>query len=164
MKAIEFYRSEIPNDEGYRIDEILASRDHFLEVDHLYIQWLFPLTEPSGFNPDAPILDEDQITIFKADPYLREKVLEAFNRMLKFWGFDYTYYGDLVKLKKNSNWVRKENHNFLRITRVLKCMSILGFDLEVVLFYNALIELAEESVLEISENNLAFWADAVEGK
>jgi len=161
MQAVEFYRSKIGNDEGYKIDEIIASKDHRLEADHSYIQWLFPLTEPSNFNPDAPLLDAEQIQLFKSDPALREKMLEAFYRMLKFWGFAVAYNGKLVKLRKNSSWVFSGDHNYLRITRVLKCLTILGFAEEASLFYNALLDLAKYCNGEISENNLQYWKEAM---
>ena len=36
---------------GFSLDE--------LEFHHDYIQWLFPLPEPSGANPSAPLLSLD---------------------------------------------------------------------------------------------------------
>ena len=45
-----------------------------LEAVHDYIQWLFPLPEPSGFNVAAPVLDRDSIQEFRTRPELQQKL------------------------------------------------------------------------------------------
>ena len=47
---ITFYRGSGTDHAGRRIDEILSWDDAALESVHDYIQWLFPLDEPSRFN------------------------------------------------------------------------------------------------------------------
>ena len=54
--AIQFYRGflEANNKKGYLISDMLNWYDYDLEIRHDYIQWLFPLREPSNFNPVPP--------------------------------------------------------------------------------------------------------------
>ena len=53
---LRFYRLEGPDARGRTLPEIWAWDAARLEGVHDYIQWLFPLPEPSAFNPHAPIL------------------------------------------------------------------------------------------------------------
>ena len=68
MRIVDFYRNKQPDSEGRFLNDILGWDDARLEYAHDYIQWLFPLTTPSQFNPDAPLLDDVQIEVFRTDP------------------------------------------------------------------------------------------------
>ena len=57
-----------------------------MEYHHDFIQWLFPLREPSQFNPDAPVLSDEDIRIFREDASLRENLARSFERFLSFLG------------------------------------------------------------------------------
>ena len=61
---------------------------HELEFNHDYIQWLFPLPEPSGANASAPLLSKDDIAAFASDESLRKALLQSFELMLQFYGLD----------------------------------------------------------------------------
>jgi Opioid growth factor receptor (OGFr) conserved region len=54
-----------------------AWSDDDLERTYNYVQWLFPLAEPSGFNIDAPVLDDDTISLFRANSGLRRRLETA---------------------------------------------------------------------------------------
>lgn len=75
MSAIvDFYRDEkgVANPSGYSLFDILHNwEDGDWEGVHDFIQWVFPLKEPSNFNPDAPLLTEEDIALFRADDDLK---------------------------------------------------------------------------------------------
>ena len=89
MKLVEFYRGEIPNNDGVFVDDILEYSYGQLEVDHSYVQWLFPLKERSMFNVDAPLLKDSEIVLFKSDPELKSKFLKSAYMMLDYFGMYY---------------------------------------------------------------------------
>ena len=62
--------------------------DERLEAVHDFIQWLFPLPEPSPVNPLAPVLDRETVEAFAARPELRENLRVSFLRMLRFYGLE----------------------------------------------------------------------------
>ena len=64
---VAFYRENAPDSEGRTLSQLWAWDDERLEEVHDYIQWLFPLPEPSQFNPDAPLLTPQDIEAFKWD-------------------------------------------------------------------------------------------------
>ncbi|ESO06938.1 hypothetical protein HELRODRAFT_144719, partial [Helobdella robusta] len=101
-----------------------------LESHHGYIQWLFPLTE-HGVNDHAQTLTQQEIKIFKENVNLQKMLLRSYNLMLKFYGFKLeSEETGKVSLLSNCNErfynLCSSPHNFLRITRIIKCLSLLG--------------------------------------
>ncbi|HEV2973090.1 MAG TPA: opioid growth factor receptor-related protein [Pirellulales bacterium] len=58
---IEFYRGDGVDSEGRRLEEILVWEYGRLELVYDFIQWLFPLREPSQFNDQAALLTPEQM-------------------------------------------------------------------------------------------------------
>ncbi|MBM4067650.1 MAG: hypothetical protein FJ271_01710 [Planctomycetes bacterium] len=85
-RLLDFYRGDGTDSVGRSLEQILSWDDDEFESVHDFIQWLFPLPEPSQFNPDAPLLDEGEIAVFRSDPLIRSNLLRSFERMLSFLG------------------------------------------------------------------------------
>ena len=130
---IEFYRGVATDSEGRRLDEILAWDYIRLELIHDFIQWLFPIPEPSQFNDDAPVLTASQIQTFRADPSLRENLLRSTEKLLGFYGFELVPPPRLA-INESDLFAHREhvlyggfNHNHLRVTRILRSLTLLGW-------------------------------------
>lgn len=145
---------------GNTISEIWNKDDDYWEYCHSYIQWMFPNKELSNFNPDAPILSEEDIIEFKNNNKIQMNLLMSFCRFLNFIGLDYSD-GKVVETEFFEPIVfMMANHNWLRITRVLKCLVAVGFDKEAIAFYNKLKEMHEKRGW-ISDNAFSYWKDAM---
>src|SRR5947209_4025975 len=96
-RLLDFYRGLKTDTEGRFLNEILAWDEDDFEAVHDFIQWLFPLPEPSQFNPDAPLLTKADIIAFKTDPALHANLLKSFDRILRFLGFAMTGDGKVVE-------------------------------------------------------------------
>lgn len=162
MDIVQFYRGEIPNNEGNFIDEILSWSFDRLEMDHSYIQWLFPLEEKSNFNIDAPILTTNDIKEFRKDVILQEKFLFSFHKILLFFGF--VLEGNNIRVQidgeyhKDAKWLfRGFNHNMLRITRVLRSLYLL----EQEELSKKFLEVLRNYRDCVSENTWNFWESAI---
>lgn len=101
--------------------------DDWLEQKHDYIQWLFPTDQLSHFNLKAPVISTKSADdlVQKHGDKLKEKILESFFRMAKFYGFHVFYNIDgSITIKPNDvigkGWLNKGNHNFLRLTRIMQ--------------------------------------------
>ncbi|KAL8931219.1 MAG: hypothetical protein Q9216_007252, partial [Gyalolechia sp. 2 TL-2023] len=55
---------------------------------HNYIQYLFPLPEPSPINPSAPIITETTFSAFRSRPELRSQLRRSLTRILQFYGLE----------------------------------------------------------------------------
>lgn len=105
------------------------SREWF-ELTHNYIQWLFPLREPSNFAYSVSLTDT-MVEYIKNNETILENIKKSFKKMLNFYGFDLEE-DNIVIISTHQemvdNWLNPCNHNFLRITRILGCLSIVGYN------------------------------------
>jgi len=153
---------------GRTLKAILAWPDEYLEVCHDYIQILFPLPEGSPFNMSAPVIDEAVYKAFHDDEDLRENLRLSFSRMLFFYGFELqTTDGNLAVVKHSEwrqcfgNWVRRFDHNHLRITRIIRSLRCLGLEKEASAFYAALKDVYDRYE-RISSRTMAYWTRAID--
>ena len=158
---------------GRTRSSILAWSDDELEYHHDYIQLLFPLPEGSPFNPSAPVIDEATFNAFRSRLELQTQLRASLQRMLRFYGFQFTSEtadgGDSQTLQvidgsnypeASRNWVRRFNHNHLRITRILRSLRVLGLETEAWEFFKALKRVYEGG--KIGQKSMMFWTRAIE--
>jgi len=167
-QIVAFFRGG-PDTSGRTLDEILAWDDVMLEDAHDYIQWVFPTTRRSDFNPTAPVLAPGAIAEFKRDGLFRERLVQALRRMLRFYGFELAESGGHPVVTHGANWpVRRiewlspGDHNLLRITRILDSLSTLGLNEHARALLSALLELEKGADgRAIGARTFQFWRDAV---
>ena len=158
---------------GRTRSSILAWSDDELEYHHDYIQLLFPLPEGSPFNPSAPVIDEATFNAFRSRLELQTQLRASLQRMLRFYGFQFASEtadgGDSQTLQvveglnypeASRNWVRRFNHNHLRITRILRSLRVLGLENEALEFFKALKRVYEDG--KIGQKSMMFWTRAIE--
>ncbi|KAF2827918.1 hypothetical protein CC86DRAFT_369117 [Ophiobolus disseminans] len=63
--------------------------------------------------------------------------------------------------KSFKGWAVRFDHNHLRITRILRCLRILGLQTECDAFFAALKEVYEDPAFKISERSMSYWTRAV---
>ena len=129
------------DDRGRTLAQIRAWDFERLETTHDYIQWLFPLEEPSGVNPGAPLLDRATIRAFQQDPHLRSELLKSFVLMLGLFGLKID--SEPLRVSERPDFRERAqvwlgSHNLLRITRILICLRTLGLEPEARAFYDFL--------------------------
>ncbi len=166
-RLLRFYAGSHPDDRGRLLRDILHWTDDELERIHDYIQWLFPLTERSGFSVYAPILDAKAISEFRSRPELRRNVQASFRRMAAFYGLQTNNMSTLTVTraaffaKRSGNWITPSNHNHLRITRILKSLRLLGLEAEAAAFFECLADIyrveSGKATPGISEETFYFW-------
>ena len=135
-RLIGFYLNTTPDSEGRLLAEIWSLSDETLMDTHDVVQWLFPLTEASKFYPRSPVLTEKQIDAFRDDPRLRANLQKSFHRFLQVFGLIYEN-GEVWQVKNVDIWMRL-NHNWLRFTRILKSLTVLGLPDEALAFFHFL--------------------------
>lgn len=161
---LAFYRSTGTDGAGRMLDDIWAWNNDRIETTHDFIQWLFPLEEPSSVNLQAPTVNEEVRAEFAASEELRARLRQSFERMLAFYGFERAD-GEVRRAPSFRNrateWLNPSNHNFRRITRILRCLTSLGLPDEAQAFFRALVTLYREYHDIIGSTTFAYWKDAV---
>ncbi|XP_067876218.1 opioid growth factor receptor-like protein 1 isoform X2 [Heterodontus francisci] len=133
---LKFYMQEIAlKPDGVYIDEILTKwkGDYDkLEHNHTYIQWLFPLREP-GLNWHAEELTAEEIKEFLKTKKAKSNYLQVYEIMLDFFGMKLED-KSTGSVARASNWkerfqhLNESQHNYLRITRILKSLGEFKFE------------------------------------
>ena len=164
-----FYSGQSPNREGRLIVEIWTFNYSKLEYTHDYIQWLFPLTQKSNYNINVPSLTASDIKIFKSDNLLRKNLLISLKLMLTFYGLkcnlapdgkvSITYGENYLERKKY--WLGLRNHNYLRLTRILKSLTILGGKKYAIALFNCLKEIYEQEGDKIGATTFNYWQNVI---
>jgi hypothetical protein len=163
-RLVDFYRGEATDTEGRRLSDIWAWDDDRLEEVHDFVQWLFPLPEPSRFNPDAPLLTEADVAAFQGDERLRANLRQSFERMLDFLGLSQeggrVVEGPSFAARVPDVWAYT-NHNWLRVTRILKSLTLLGLRAEAEALYDRLDAFYRGRRFPITAETFRYWTDAV---
>lgn len=166
---VRFYIGQGPDSRGRMIGDIFLWDEAKLESVHDYIQWLFPLKEKSAYNASAPTLTEEDVVVLNTDRKARLNLLHSLALFITFYGFDASYTGSgklVMKRSKNfdsrsSNWLTPGNHNFLRITRILKSLVLLDYKMYASAFLAALEDVYKDNSAIIGPRTLGFWKEAL---
>ena len=169
-KCVAFYRGDGRDHRERSLSDVQQFDFYELEFSHDYIQWLFPLPEPSGANASAPLLSNDDISRFQADELLRRRLVQSFELMLDFFGLELagTRDGGPVSVRRASHfdersraWLRAGNHNFLRISRILRSLTLLGCASYASAFLECLEGIYGENPEAIGTTTIGYWRRAV---
>ena len=58
-------------------------------------------------------------------------------------------------------WITSRNHNFLRLTRILKCLRTVGLHPYARALFTALTDVYRRYAATIGESTYSYWADAM---
>jgi len=126
-----------------------------------------PACHKSAFNRTAPILTNEDIALFVSYNQLREKVLVALNKMLSFYGIMLASDRQQGKMtlsatfsQQKLNWVTLENHNFLRLIRILTSLNKLGFPMHAKAIFDILEIIYLDNTTAIGTVIWNFWKQA----
>ena len=113
-QLLSFYYGSHPDHRGRMLAEIVQQDDFWLEQNHDFIQWLFPLKDISRASSHAPIVDGVTVKAFQSDELLRQHMRLCLVRMLKFFGLRFD--GKTLETATNwserkSNWFTSHSHN-----------------------------------------------------
>lgn len=136
--------------EWYDEDAIkyIRADDLTLESCHDWVQYAFPTYRRSQFQPQVPIMTEEDVRRFKYDTRTIATSTLLISRFMYFL--------------QPCQWITPFNHNFLRVTRLLTHLNIIGaYDTAQELFewLSELREQEEYSTI-ITAETFRFWTEA----
>lgn len=134
---------------GRNYADVISFDDARLEEVHDYIQWLFPLREPSRAVPGAPVLGAAEAEAIRRDSWAQDNLRTAQARMGGFYAL-------------NKGWLKRHDHNHLRITRILTSLrDLVGLE-EARVFYERITTLNRLAGSPVNPASLEYWRKAVE--
>ena len=136
-----------PDTHGRTHAAILAWDDARLEATHNFVQWLFPLAEPSRAVAGSPVLTEADIDAIRASAPAQAALAAATARMLAFY-------------TRTAGWLEPHDHNQLRITRIIRSLRQLAGDAAADAFRTAIVRQARIRGGRVNADTLAFWSRA----
>lgn len=163
---VAFYKVDGVDHQGRNWLDLQELSLDALERWHDYIQWLFPLRESSAFSLDAPLLTDADVAEFLANPALRSRMIDSLQMMLHFYGLELDETGERPVVTHNgffdwrsTVWLTSENHNFRRLTRILRSLRLLGSPEFADALFACLEKIAEEFPDEIGDA-VDYWRDS----
>mmetsp|Transcript_77131 Transcript_77131/g.249644 ORF Transcript_77131/g.249644 Transcript_77131/m.249644 type:complete len:276 (-) Transcript_77131:69-896(-) len=145
---LPFLRGTGTDFDGRRLEEILAWDFRRMERCHDYVQWIFPTDEASRFNMRAPLLTPELRRSVRGDAAAMEGIQRSLQTFCAFLGLELLREGEgdppPVIVHKAAHFEERVqdcwrgggplgtggNHNWLRISRVLHCLRLVGLDEE----------------------------------
>ena len=131
IDLLKFYKNEAKNNRGVALEDIWSYSDVQLERKHNYVQWLFPTDDKSSFNWSSPVLSREDVEMLRNDETIMKNFRKSLEIMMSFYGFELSdnsvVFADNFEMKAK-NWITPNNHNYKRISRILRFLTIFEFD------------------------------------
>ena len=147
MDIIGFLEGKSPDSRGRMLSMLLQQIDYDVENNHDYIQWMFPLNEPSQAVSGAPVLTCFDIHEIRENQLVIKNLEKSAGWFLGF-------------LKRNDHWITKYDHNHLRIARAIKSLRLLTSDLVAEAFRDKVVALVGNNLSLVDQRARDFWAGA----
>ena len=144
---VMFLEGEGVDARGRTVFDVLSMNDVALEHTHDFIQWLFPLPEASSAVPDSPVLTPDDIQAIRVSELAPMALAAGTDRMSAFY-------------RSTHGWLMPNDHNHLRITRIIRSLRLLVGDAEADAFRDDILERVEATRAPVSVRSRGYWATA----
>ena len=161
MFYTDFLSGFTKDDKHRTITDILAYNKWQLEYRHDYIQLVFPTDEQSMHSLLPPISDDDIICLRENEDALNN-IRTMYKHMLLFWKIDDNHL-NIWNKNIRRHWNNKNNHNHLRMTRVLKSLKLLQLDEEYDDFCRRINYIILVPECKISTETINIWNNIIKG-
>jgi hypothetical protein len=145
--VLAFLEGEGRDARGRSVFDVLAMNDAAIEHTHDFIQWLFPLPEPSAAVPESPVLTADDIEAIRASDLAPIALSGATDRMTAFY-------------RSTHDWLMPNDHNHRRITRIIRSLRLLVGDAAADGFRDMILARVAETRAPVNARSRGYWATA----
>jgi len=145
--VVAFLEGDGRDARGRSVFDVLAMNDAAIEHTHDFIQWLFPLPEPSAAVPDSPVLTPADIHAIRESELAPIALSGATDRMVAFY-------------RATHGWLMPNDHNHRRITRIIRSLRLLAGDAAADAFRDVILARVRETRAPINARSLGYWETA----
>ena len=132
---------------GRTLQDVWNFSDNEIEDQHDFIQMIFPLDQPSNVVFHGIYLDDREvIENLRKNPSVQSNMMKSANWFLSF-------------LNRTNHWKVPNNHNHLRITRIIQSLRLLVSDKEADAFYVSVMAMLADNN-HINATSLQYWKKA----
>lgn len=173
MDFIQFHLGLAPDNKGRFREDYLAFTENDWHACHDVVQWAFPTKTKSAYNPNAPVVPEDFELGDNTD--VQQSILELLQAFLLSLNIimepatDGIHFTKFVRLNSPlglvPNWNIRNDHNHLRLTRIIECLGV--FDLQTFkddLAEFLIFDLVVNASFAFSPKTIVFWVAAWQNK
>lgn len=146
-RIIQFLRSDIADYKGRWLIDLQTLADYKLERSHDVIQWMFPTDIRSENQPSSPVLSVADVCNLKNNTRARLSIKRNLDRMVKFY-------------ETNTYWITQKNHNYKRLTRILRCLWLADLTHDYVALQKCLDDVFTENFEIVGEEVFLYWKNA----
>ena len=168
-----------PDHKGRTWQEIVQLDDQMWDECHDFIQWLFPLPVESKHAAYSPVLVEQDLSDLWENAQVQANLVIFAKRFCEFLGINiHTPFGGptpkryRVSLQNNGfktfsqqykYWLRANDHNHLRINRMLQSLVLFGLDNLAREIFRCLVMIKCEFNDCITDETMVYWRNALTG-
>jgi len=132
---------------GRTLQDIWNFSYNEIENQHDFIQMIFPLDQPSNAVFHGIYLDDREvIENLRKNPSVQSNMMKSANWFLSF-------------LNRTNHWKASNDHNHLRITRIIQSLRLLVSDKEADAFYVSVMAMLADNN-HINAISLQYWKKA----
>jgi hypothetical protein len=160
---VDFLLHDGRSEHGWNFNDVMQWSESALEYNHTYIQWLFPLDAPSIAVKSSPFLNHDDFKLLSQSKKVQGRTSRAFYLFLGFLGLNYRNGQVLKKANfdmRSKVWLTPKNHNYMRISRVLKNLTLMKREDEARAFADFLTSMNESKDV-VDDETLHYWRLAI---
>lgn len=163
QRAVAFLEETGVDHRNRSLSDVLLWDDERWDEMHDFIQWVFPIPGPNEMNPDAPTLVHADFQLLRESAPARAGVQRGWLRMLGFLGLR-AERGTVLAAEeldaRAETWLLFPTHNDLRISRMLKCLSLCHLQAQAHSTHATLCTLVRASRSYAPEKVIGYWTDA----
>jgi len=145
--VVRFLEGEGTDARGRTVFDVISMNDVAIERTHDFIQWLFPLPEPSAAIPESPMLTPEDIQAIRISELAPMAMGAGADRMAAFY-------------QTTHDWLMPNDHNHRRITRIIRSLRLLVGDAEADAFHAFIVARVEATQAPVSARSRGYWATA----
>ena len=147
MDFEKFLTNQGSDFKGRTLDDIWSYSDNEIEGTHDFVQLVFPTNKPSQATFNKLYLDNEiLIEKLKNSSEVTKNIMKSASWYLSF-------------LERNDAWQKGDDHNQLRITRVIESLRLLVSDETADEFFKAILRLVKDPAI-LNPTTMKFWEEA----